>query len=116
VYHNDQTSACNLLVSLAALFERHGLPWGCIVGTNTAQFARDGSLGELTLEWEARKALGVPYWLPAATERPALEGQVAYLEPDAQEGGSWTYPLFSVYACHLLDPISNPIAQSNDSD
>ena len=117
VYHNDLTSACNLLLSLAALFEQHGLSWGCIAGTNTAQFAQDGSLGELAIEGEARKALGVPYWLPAATERPALEGQVAYLESDElASGGSWTYPLFSVYACQLLDPITNPIAQSNDSD
>ena len=117
VYHNDLTSACNLLLSLAALFEQHGLSWGCIAGTNTAQFAQDGSLGELAIEEEARKALGVPYWLPAATERPALEGQVAYLESDElASGGSWTYPLFSVYACQLLDPISHPIAQSNDNN
>jgi hypothetical protein len=117
VYHNDVTSACNLLVSLAALFEQHGLSWGCIAGTNTAQFAQDGSLGELAIEEEARKALGVPYWLPAAIERPALEGQVAYLESDELESfGSWTYPLFSVYACQLLDPISNPISQANDNN
>src|SRR6266566_1669334 len=117
VYHNDLTSACNLLVSLAVLFEQHKLSWGCIAGMNTAQFAQDGSLGELAIEEEARKALGVPYWLPAATERPALEGQVAYLESDGLESfGSWTYPLFSVYACQLLDPITHPIAQSNDSD
>jgi len=117
VYHNDLTTACNLLVSLAALFEQHGLSWGCIAGTNTAQFAQDGSLGELAIEEETRKALGVPYWLPAATERPALEGQVAYLESDGLESfGSWTYPLFSVYACQLLDPISNLIAQSNDNN
>jgi hypothetical protein len=117
VYHNDLTTACNLLVSLAELFEQHGLSWGCIAGTNTAQFAQDGSLGELAIESETRKALGVPYWLPAATERPALEGQVAYLEDDElASGGSWTYPLFWVYGCHLLDPISNPIAQSNDNN
>src|SRR6266487_342192 len=117
VYHNDQTSACNLLLSLAELFEQHGLSWGCIAGTNTAQFAQDGSLGELAIEEEARKALGVPYWLPAAAERPALEGQVAYLESDGLESfGSWTSPLFSVYACQLLDPISNLIAQSNDDN
>lgn len=117
VYHNDLTSACNLLVSLATLFEQRGLPWGCIAGTNTAQFAQDGSLGELAIEEEARKALGVPYWLPAAAERPALEGQVAYLESDELAScGSWTYPLFSVYACQLLNPISNSIAQSNDID
>ena len=117
VYHNDLTSACNLLLSLAALFEQRGLPWGCIAGTNTAQLAQDGSLGELAIEEEARKALGVPYWLPAATERPALEGQVAYLESDElASGGSWTYPLFSVYACQLLDPITHPIAQSNDNN
>jgi len=117
VYYNDVTSACNLLVSLAALFEQHGLSWGCIAGTNTAQFAQDGSLGELAIEEEARKALGVPYWLPEATERPALEGQVAYLESDERaSGGSWTYPLFSVYACQLLEPIANPIAQSNDDN
>jgi hypothetical protein len=117
VYHNDLTSACNLLVSLATLFELHGLSWGYIAGTNTAQFAQDGSLGELAIEEEARKALGVPYWLPAATERPALEGQVAYLESnELASGGSWTYPLFSVYACQLLDPIINPLAQSNDNN
>jgi hypothetical protein len=117
VYHNDQTSACNLLFSLAALFDQHGLSWGCIAGTNTAQFAQDGSLGELAIEEEARKALGVPYWLPAATERPALEGQKAYLESnELASGGSWTYPLFSVYACQLLDPIPHPIAQSNDNN
>jgi len=117
VYHNDLTSACNLLLSLATLFEQHGLSWGCIAGTNTAQFAQDGSLSELAIEEEARKALGVPYWLPAATERPALEGQVAYLESDElASGGSWTYPLFSVYACQLLDPITNPIAQPNDNN
>jgi hypothetical protein len=116
VYHNDLTSACNLLVSLAALFEHHGLSWGCIAGTNTAQFAQDGSLGELAIEGEARNALGVPYWLPAATERPALEGQVAYLESDAQEGGSWTYPLFSVYACHLRHTIPIQRALSHNSN
>lgn len=87
------------------------------MGTNTAQFAQDGSLGALTLEGEARKALGVPYWLPAATERPALEGQVTYLESDAQaSGGSWTYPLFSVYPCHLRNPIPIKIALSNNSN
>ena len=117
VYHNDLTSACNLLVSLAVLFEQHKLSWGCIAGMNTAQFAQDGSLGELAIEEEARKALGVPYWLPEATERPTLEGQTAYLESDElASGGSWTYPLFSVYACQLLDPISHPIAQSNDNN
>jgi len=117
VYHNDLTSACNLLVSLAVLFEQHKLSWGCIAGMNTAQFAQDGSLGELAIEEEARKALGVPYWLPEATERPTLEGQTAYLESDElASGGSWTYPLFSVYACQLLDPISHSLAQSNDSD
>ena len=117
VYHNDLTSAYNLLVSLAELFEQHGLSWGCIAGTNTAQFAQDGSFGELAIEVEARKALGVPYWLPAATECPALEGQVAYLEDDEQaSGGSWTYPLFSVNACQLLDPITIPITQSKDND
>jgi len=117
VYHNDLTCACNLLVSLAALFKERGLPWGCIVGTNTAQFAQDGSLGALAIEWEARNAMGVPYWLPAATERPALEGKVAYLEGDTQaSGGSWTYPLFSVYACHLRSSLPIPIAESNDSD
>ena len=117
VYHNDQTSACNLLLSLAELFEQHKLSWGCIAGTNAAQFAQEGSLGELAIEEETRKVLGVPYWLPAATERPALEGQMAYLESDElASGGSWTYPLFSVYACQLLDPISNPIAQPNDNN
>ena len=117
VYHNDLTSAWNLLLSLATLFEQHKLSWGCIAGTNTSQFAQDGSLGELAIEEEARKALGVPYWLPEATERPALEGQVAYLESDERaSGGSWTYPLFSVNACQLLDPISNSIAQSNDNN
>jgi len=117
VYHNDLTSACNLLVSLAVLFEQHGLSWGCIAGTNTAQFAQDGSLGELIIEGEARKALGVPYWLPAATERPALEGQVAYLESDERaSGGSWTYPLFSVYACHLQSSLPMPFEQSNDNN
>jgi len=117
VYHNDQISVCNLLFFLAALFEQHKLSWGCIAGTNTAQFAQDGSLGELAIEEEAGKALGVPNFLPAATERPALEGQVAYLESDElASGGSWMYPLFSAYACQLLDPISNPIAQSNDNN
>jgi len=117
VYHNDLTCACNLLVSLAALFEQRGIPWGCIEGTNSAQFVRDGSLGALAIEWEARNALGVPYWLPAATERPVLEGQVAYLEHDAHaSGGSWTYPHFSVNACHLRHSDPMPIAQSNDSN
>ena len=42
---------------------------------------------------------------------------MAYLESDElASGGSWTYPLFSVYACQLLDPITNPIAQSNDNN
>ncbi len=117
VYHNDLTSACNLLVRLAALFEQRGLPWGCIAGTTTAQFAQDGSLGALAIEREAYTALGVPYWLPEATERPALEGKVAYLEGDAQaSGGGWTYPLFSVYACHLRSSIPIPLEQPNDND
>jgi hypothetical protein len=117
VYHNDLTAACNLHLSLAAILEQHKLSWGCIAGTNTTQFTQDGSLGTLAIEEEARQALGVPYWLPAATERPALEGQVAYLESDELGSfGSWTYPLFSVCACQLLDPITIPIAQSNDSD
>ena len=93
------------------------VPWGCIAGTNTAQLAQDGSLGELAIEERGSKALGGPYRLPAKTERPALEGQVA--DPDDDErasGWSWTYPLFSVYACQLLDPISHPTAQSNDID
>jgi hypothetical protein len=116
VYHNDLTSACNLLVSLAALFEQHGLSWGCIAGTNTGEFARDGSLGELVIEKEMRKAIGVPNFLPASVQHPALEGEVAYLEDDELAGdGRWTYPLFSVYACHLPDSMFIPIAQPKEN-
>lgn len=121
VYHNDLTAACNLLVSLAALFAQRGLPWGCIAGTNTAQFFQDGSLGTLAIAEDARTALGVSYRLPAATERPALEGKVAYLDlADAAaapaSGGSWTYPLFSVYASHQHNTLSSSSAQPNDNN
>jgi hypothetical protein len=117
VYHNDLTSAYNLLVSLATLFEQHGLSWGCIAGTNTGEFARDGSLGELVIEKETRRAMGVPNFLPAGLERPALEGEASYLEDDERAGdGRWTYPLFSVYACHLPGSMLIPIAQPNDND
>jgi len=117
VYHHDLTSACNLLVSLAALFEQHGLSWGCIAGTNTVEFARDGLLGELVIEKETRRAMGVPNFLPAGVERPALEGEVAYLEDDERASeGRWTYPLFSVYACHLPGSLEIPITQVNKNN
>jgi hypothetical protein len=117
VYHNDLTSACALLSSLIALFEDHRLPWGCIAGTTTAELALDGSLGALDLAREPHQASGVPYWLPADIERPALEGQVAYLERGAQEnagssGGRWTYPSFGVHACQRRTPA--PTASSSD--
>ncbi len=115
VYHNDLASACNLLVTLAALLEQQGMRWGCIAGTNTAQFAQDGSLGALDIERVSHTAQGVPYWLPATVERPALEGQVAYLERAGQEsGGSWTYPSFSVYACHMRTPTPTPHPYNRD--
>jgi hypothetical protein len=117
VNHHDLTSAYNLLVSLAALFEQHGLSWGCIAGTNTAEFARDGSLGELVIEKGTRTAMGVPNFLPTGIERPALEGEVTYLENDEQAGdGRWTYPLFSVYACYLPGSMLIPIARPNEND
>jgi hypothetical protein len=117
VYHHDLTSACNLLVSLAALFEQHGLSWGCIAGTNTVELARDGSLGELVIEKETRTAMGVPNFLPAGIERPTLEGKVTYLEDDERaHEGRWTYPLFSMYACCLSGALDIPIARPNDND
>jgi hypothetical protein len=104
VYHNDHTSACTLPSTLVDLFEKHQLPWGCIAGTTTAELCLDGSLGALDIGRVPHQASGVPYWLPVEIERPALEGQVAYLERDEQEGnagskGSWTYPSFGIHTC-----------------
>lgn len=104
VYHNDHTSACTLLSTLVDLLEQHRLPWGCIADTTTAELCLDGSLGALDSGRVPHQASGVPYWLPAEIERPALEGQVAYLERDEQEGnaggkGSWTYPSFGIHTC-----------------
>lgn len=84
VYHNDHTAACTLLSTLVDLFEAHRLPWGCIAATATAEMVLDGSLGALDIARELRQASGFPYWLPADIELPALEGQVAYLEPERQ--------------------------------
>ncbi len=109
IYHNDLTVACNLLTSLIALCEQHLLPWGCIAGTTTAELALDGALGALDIIREPHQASGVPYWLPISIERPALEGQVAYLEPEgdalesAASGGTWTTPTFGVHACRMRE-------------
>lgn len=120
VYHNDLTSACTLITSLAALFEQHRLPWGCIAGTTTAEYVLDGSLGALDLAREPHQASGVPYWLPAGIERPALEGQAAYLEREELESlgsssGSWTYPAFGVHACQRRVPALSAHPNSNDN-
>ena len=110
VYHNDLSAACTLLTALAMHFEQHRLPWGCIAGTTTTELALDGSLGALDITREPHEALGVPYWLPASIERPALEGQVAYLERSAQEGdgsnGDWIYPSMKVHACQRRMPTT----------
>ncbi len=110
VYHNDHTVACTLLSTLVDLFEAHRLPWGCIAGTTTAEMILGGSLGALDIASEPHQASGFPYWLPADIERPALEGQVAYLEPDEQAGrggsskGNWTSPSFGIHACQRPRP------------
>jgi hypothetical protein len=114
VYHNDLTSACNLLAALAALLEQHNLYWGCIAGTNTAQFACDSLFGELLFARAPHQTLGQPYWLPTGFERPALEGQVAYLEREEPEsGGSWTYPTFGVHTCRRYLSTATTRSQAN---
>jgi hypothetical protein len=115
VYHNDLTSACNLLAALAARFEQHNLYWGCIAGTNTALLAHDSLFGELLFERASHQTTGLAYWLPTGVERPVLEGQLAYLEREEREsGGSWTYPLLPVHACHryALAPTTRSRASS----
>ena len=117
VYHNDLTSACNLLAALAALFEQHNLYWGCIAGTNTALFACDSLFGELLLVRAPHQTLGQAYWLPAGVERPALEGQVAYLEREEPESaGGWTYPAFGVHACRRYLPAATTRSQANSRE
>jgi hypothetical protein len=114
VYHNDLTSACNLLAALAALFEQHNLYWGCIAGTNTAQFAYDSLFGQLLLARSPHQTLGQAYWLPVGVERPALEGQVAYLEREEPESdGGWTYPTFGVHACRRYLPTPTTRSQAH---
>jgi hypothetical protein len=120
VYHNDHTAACTLLSTLVELFEAHRLPWGCIAGTTTAEMALDGSLGALDIAREPQQASGFSYWLPAVIERPALEGQVAYLERDEQGGsggsskGSWTFPSFGIHACQRLRPALPSLPSDHD--
>jgi hypothetical protein len=117
IYHNDLTSACNLLAALATRFEQHNLYWGCIAGTNTAQFACDNLFGQLLLARAPHQTLGQAYWLPTGVERPALEGQVAYLEREEQESaGSWTYPTFGVHACHRYLPAATTRSHSNSRE
>jgi len=120
VYHNDHTAACTLLSTLEDLFEAHRLPWGCIAGSATAEMILDGSLGALDIGREPRQAAGFPYWLPADIERPAMEGQVAYLERDEQGGsggsskGSWTFPSFGIHACQRLRPALPSLPSDHD--
>lgn len=119
MYHNDHTAACTLFSTLLDLFEAHRLPWGCIAGTTTAEMALDGSLGALDVAREPHQASGFPYWLPADIERPALEGQVAYLEPERQESegsskGNWTTPSFGIHACQRSRPALPSLPSDHD--
>ena len=120
VYHNDHTAACTLLTSLVGLFEAHGLPWGCIAGTATAEMVLDGSIGALEITREPLQASGVSYWLPRDLEPPAMEGLVAYLERHEQEGtagnkGNWIYPSFGIHACQKRRAPALP-PSPNDHD
>ena len=105
-YHNDLTAACNLLVALAMLFEQHGLSWGCIAGTNTAQFARSGSLGGIDVADMQCDMFGVAFWRPARIDEPYLDGEAAYRERDEREqNGVWTYPALSISPCRLQESV-----------
>lgn len=103
-YHNDLTSACNLLAALSALFEQQQLAWGCIGGTNTAQYAHGGLLGELDVADMERDLFGVPFWRPARIDEPYLDGDAAFREREGrEENGAWTYPALSTVLCHLRE-------------
>lgn len=107
IYHNDLMAACNLLLSLARLVQQHGLAWGCIADTNTAQYARDGSLGAVEVADSSRTAFGPAFWRPAGIDDPYLDGEASYRERDEREqDGYWAYPILSQYACRLRDPAA----------
>ena len=114
VYHNDLTVACNLLAALVEHFEQHGLYWGCITGTNTAQFAYDRMFGKLLLERAQHQTLGQAYWLPKGVQRPIMEGQVDCIECEEPDGGSrWIYPAIWAHACHSSAPTQTARSQNN---
>ena len=116
VYHNDLTSAYNLLVQLAQLFEARGHGWGCIVGTNTAQYARSGLLGPVRVEGAARRALGVVFWRPEDIEAPYLDGEAYYRELDQREqDGFWAYPSLSLHPCRLHSPLETEALTATDT-
>lgn len=106
-YHNDLTAACNLLLSLATLVEEQHLSWGCIADTNTAQYARDGSLGAVEVADSSRTAFGPAFWRPAGIDEPYLDGEASYREREEREqDGFWAYPILSQYSCRLRDPAA----------
>jgi hypothetical protein len=105
IYHNDLTSACHLLATLATLCEQRGLPWSCIAGTNATKFVRDGSLGKAIAAETPHRAVGTAFWRPVMVEEPYLDGEASYQERSQREQeGIWAYPLLSTYGCHLLSP------------
>lgn len=105
-YHNDLTSACNLLAALAALFEQQHLTWGCIGGTNTAQYADGGLLGTIDVADTPRDQYGVPFWRPAIVDEPYLDGAAAYRDrQEREENGVWAYSALSMTLCRLREAV-----------
>lgn len=102
IYHNDFATACNLIAHLIAKCEARRMSWGCIAGTNTAQFIRNGSIGPVVMSESSCRALGLAYWHPAQVEEPYLDGEAHFREPvECSEEGSWSYPLLAIYPCRL---------------
>src|SRR5258708_37330585 len=103
--------------ALDGFFESRHRAWGCIVGTDRTLFAYNSLFEQLALGPSPHQTLGQPYWLPAGVERPALEGQVAYLERAEPESvGGWTFPTFGVHACRRYLPAPTTRSQANSRE
>jgi hypothetical protein len=108
LYHNDLTSACHLLITLATLCEQRGLTWGCIAATNTVHLVRDGSLGAVAFDETTHSAIGTAFWRPMEVDEPYLDGEASYRErAEREQEGIWAYPLLSAYACRLPTALAS---------
>ena len=100
-YHNDLTAACHLLNHLAAHFEAHGLPWGCISGTGTFTLLHTGAVGAITVEACAQRMAGPAFWRPEEIDLPYLDGDAFFRTLSESAGeGVWCYPSIAVHSCH----------------